>query len=52
MPDFGLSKVKETKTDLWLRGYGADQYLYHVSEGPKKFLGGAFEVASHSDLER
>lgn len=50
--DFGLSKVRETKTDIWLRGYGTDQYVYHVRQGPKKFLGGAFEVSTYSELEK
>ena len=50
--DFGLFKVKETGTDVWFRGYGADQYVYHVHKGPAKFLGGAFEAESLDQLVR
>ncbi|KIW44909.1 uncharacterized protein PV06_03345 [Exophiala oligosperma] len=50
MKDFGLKKVKETATDIWFRGYGVDQYVYHVQKGPKKFLGGAFEAESYEEL--
>jgi len=50
--DFGLSKVKQTDNGIWFRGYGVDQFLFHVRQGPKQFLGGAFEVETFGDLEK
>ncbi|KAJ2996955.1 hypothetical protein NUW58_g809 [Xylaria curta] len=52
LADFGMTVAKETDTEVWLRGYGPDQYVYHVLKGPKRFLGGAFLVESYEDLER
>lgn len=50
--DFGMHVVKKTDTERWYSGYGPDQYVYYAREGPRKFLGGAFEVESYEDLER
>lgn len=44
--------IEQTDTELWFRGYGPDQYVYYAREGPKAFLGGAFEVESMEDLEK
>jgi hypothetical protein len=44
--------VKKTETRLWYRGYGPDQYVYYAQQGPKKYLGGAFEVESYEELEK
>ncbi len=44
--------MKQTDTEIWFRGYGEDQYVYYARQGPKTFLGGAFEVASFQDLEK
>jgi hypothetical protein len=44
--------AKKTDDQIWFRGYGTDQYVYYARKGPKKFLGGAFEVESKQDLER
>lgn len=46
-----LVNVK-TDTEVWYRGYGPDQYIYYAQKGPKKFLGGTFEVESYAELER
>ena len=48
--DFGLHVVKRTETERWYRGYGPDQYVYYARQGPKAFLGGAFEVEAASDM--
>ncbi|KAF2808805.1 trihydroxytoluene oxygenase [Mytilinidion resinicola] len=50
--DFGMHVVKKTETRRWYRGYGPDQYVYYAQQGPKKFLGGAFEVESYEELEK
>ncbi|KKZ68080.1 hypothetical protein EMCG_06292 [[Emmonsia] crescens] len=42
----------KTDTEVWYRGYGPDQYIYYAQKGPKKFLGGTFEVESYAELER
>ena len=44
--------VQRTETERWYRGYGPDHYVYYARQGPKAFLGGAFEVESKEDLER
>lgn len=44
--------AKKGDGKLWFRGYGPDQYVYYAQEGPKKFLGGAFEAESYEDLEK
>jgi hypothetical protein len=33
------------------RGYGVDKYVYYARNGPKRYLGGTFEVKSYEDLE-
>lgn len=48
--DFGMRAVKETEDRVWFRGYGVDQYVYYAQKGPKKFLGGTFEVETYDDL--
>lgn len=52
MLDFGMSVVKNTDEEIWFGGYGPDHYVYYAKKGPKKFLGGAFEVESYEDLEK
>ena len=48
--EFGMSVVKKTLTQVWLRGYGPDPYVYYAQKGPKTFLGGTFLVESWNDL--
>ncbi|KAH7110236.1 Glyoxalase/Bleomycin resistance protein/Dihydroxybiphenyl dioxygenase [Dactylonectria macrodidyma] len=48
--DFGMRAVKETEDRVWFQGYGVDQYVYYAQQGPKKFLGGTFEVETYDDL--
>jgi hypothetical protein len=50
--DFGMTAAKKTNTQRWYRGYGPDQYVYYAQQGPKKFLGGTFEVTSYAELEK
>ncbi|KIY03095.1 uncharacterized protein Z520_01562 [Fonsecaea multimorphosa CBS 102226] len=50
--DFGMHVVKKGENERWFRGYGPDQYVYYARQGPKKFLGGAFEVESKEELEK
>lgn len=50
--DFGLHVTKRTDDARWYRGYGDDQYVYYAKQGPKKFLGGTFEVESYADLDK
>ena len=50
--DFGMTVAQKTDTQRWYRGYGPDQYVYYAQQGPKKFLGGTFEVQSYADLEK
>ena len=52
MADFGMHVTKKTDTQKWFRGYGPDQYVYYCQQGPKKFLGGTFEVESMEELEK
>lgn len=47
-----MTVVKKTETQRWYRGYGPDQYVYYAQKGPKKFLGGTFEVESREELEK
>lgn len=46
-----MEVAKRTETEIWYRGYGTDNYVYYATKGERKFLGGAFEVASMEDLE-
>ena len=50
--DFGMTIAKQTDDEIWFRGYGVDPYVYYAKKGPKKFLGGTFQVESYEDLER
>ncbi|TKA55110.1 hypothetical protein B0A49_12198 [Cryomyces minteri] len=50
--DFGMHVVKKTETQRWYRGYGPDHYVYYAQQGPRKFLGGTFEVESYQELEK
>lgn len=50
LQEFGMHVVKKTDDRVWLRGYGCDPYVYFAQKGPKKFLGGTFEVEAHDDL--
>ncbi len=50
--DFGLVIAKQTRDEIWYRGYGPDQYVYYARRGPRKFLGGSFEVESYEELEK
>jgi hypothetical protein len=47
-----MTVAKKTQTERWYRGYGPDQFVYYAQQGPKKFLGGCFEVESREELER
>lgn len=47
-----MQVAHKTDTEIWFRGYGEDQYVYYARKGPKKFLGGTFQVESYQDLER
>jgi hypothetical protein len=49
--DFGMTIAKKNDDEIWFRGYGVDPYVYYAMKGPKKFLGGAFQVESYQDLE-
>ena len=44
--------LKKSENERWYRGYGPDQYVYYARQGPKKFLGGVFEVESRAELEK
>lgn len=50
--DFGMHVVKKESDRIWYGGYGPDQYVYYAQRGPKKFLGGTFEVETYADLEK
>jgi len=50
--DFGMSVAKQVDGKTWFKGYSDDQYVYYAQQGPKKFLGGSFEVASYDELEK
>ncbi|KAK0835771.1 hypothetical protein LTR73_000270 [Friedmanniomyces endolithicus] len=52
--DFGMHIAKRSPDGerIWYRGYGTAQYVYYAQRGPKKFLGGTFEVESHAELEK
>ncbi|KAF1356050.1 Glyoxalase/Bleomycin resistance protein/Dihydroxybiphenyl dioxygenase [Lizonia empirigonia] len=50
--DFGMTVAHKTQDRRWFKGYGSDQYVYYAQKGPKKFLGGCFEVASYTELEK
>ncbi|EDU47534.1 Trihydroxytoluene oxygenase [Pyrenophora tritici-repentis] len=50
--DFGMSVAKQVDEKVWFKGYSDDQYVYYARRGPKKFLGGTFEVASYAELEK
>ncbi|KAF9692081.1 hypothetical protein EKO04_009970 [Ascochyta lentis] len=50
--DFGMTVAHKTTNARWFKGYGSDQYVYYAQQGPKKFLGGCFEVASFAELEK
>merc|ERR1712000_210505 len=50
--DFGMHVTKKGDGERWFRGYGPDQYVYYAKQGPKKYLGGAFEVESREELEK
>ncbi|KAH8689430.1 Glyoxalase/Bleomycin resistance protein/Dihydroxybiphenyl dioxygenase [Talaromyces proteolyticus] len=52
LKDFGMHVAKRTVDEVWYRGYGHDQYVYYARQGPKKFLGGAYEVETFEDLEK
>lgn len=47
-----MTVVKKTENERWFRGYGEDHYVYYARKGPKKFLGGAWEVESYEELEK
>ncbi|SPO04612.1 related to 2,3-dihydroxybiphenyl-1,2-dioxygenase [Cephalotrichum gorgonifer] len=50
LQDFGMHVVRRTDDRVWYCGYGVDQYVYYAQKGPKKFLGGTFEVETREDL--
>ena len=47
-----MKVIKKTETERWYAGYGPDQYVYYARQGPRKFLGGSFEVESYAELEK
>lgn len=51
--DFGMMRSARTETALYMRGTGGAHHI-HVSRlgDTAKFLGGAFNVATHDELER
>lgn len=44
--------MRKTENERWYGGYGPDQYVYYARQGPRKFLGGTFEVESYEELEK
>lgn len=50
LQDFGMEIAHRIEDRVWLRGYGVDQYVYYAQAGPKRFLGGTFEVEEYKDL--
>ncbi|PVH69712.1 Glyoxalase/Bleomycin resistance protein/Dihydroxybiphenyl dioxygenase [Cadophora sp. DSE1049] len=52
LSDFGVEVAKREGDEVWYKGYGPDQYVYYARKGPKKFLGGVFEVKSREELDR
>jgi hypothetical protein len=50
--DFGMTVAHKIDGKRWYKGYGSDQYVYYAQQGPKKFLGGCFEVESYAELEK
>jgi hypothetical protein len=52
LKDFGMVVAKQTLEEVWFKGYGTDPYVYYAQKGPRKFLGGTFEVESYQDLEK
>jgi len=51
LTDFGLVPVVRETGRRFFRATDASAYCYEVKEGPKRFLGFAFNAKSHSDLE-
>lgn len=47
-----MQVAKQTEDEIWLRGYGPDQYVYYARKGPKKFLGGVFEAQNRVEFEK
>lgn len=47
-----MSVAAKAEGKRWFKGYGSDQYVYYAQSGENKFLGGCFEVAGWSDLEK
>lgn len=50
--DFGMEVAKKGNDEIWSKGYGPDPYVYYAKKGPRKFLGGTFEVQSKQDFDR
>ncbi|GAB5588891.1 hypothetical protein Unana1_03791 [Umbelopsis nana] len=50
--DFGMVIAKQTEDKIWFRGYSTDQYVYYAQRGPRKFMGGTYEVEAFADLEK
>lgn len=50
--DFGMQVAKQTEDEIWLKGYGLDQYVYYAHRGPKKFLGGTFEAQDRVEFDK
>lgn len=48
--DFGMVAVKQTDDRAWFRGTSSDSFVYYAQKGPRKFLGGTFEVDTYDDL--
>lgn len=50
--DFGMEAIKKAGDEVWYKGSGPDPYVYYACKGPKKFLGGVFEVETKEELEK
>lgn len=50
--DFGLIKVKRTKTRLFMRGTGPDHHIYIAEKGEPGLIAFGFHAAGVADLER
>lgn len=47
-----MQVAKQTEDEIWLKGYGLDQYVYYAHRGPKKFLGGTFEAQDRVEFDK
>ncbi|MGR9178894.1 VOC family protein (plasmid) [Rhizobium leguminosarum] len=53
LTDFGMTRSARTETALYMRGSGSNHHIHVTRLGAeRKFLGGAFKVASREELEK